>query len=173
MTAWLSPRGIDGGLDAVPLPDGVMGHLWLCGKRVVGPDPESALRRANGANLIVTFNEAHELERDYPDFVDWLRVHDGARALWFPIPDLGAPPIEEAESIVGELVERLADGMSMILHCAGGIGRAPTIATLVLIQLGMDSEAAGAHIAHHRPMGGPEAGAQRELVEMFSARRAG
>ncbi len=163
-------RSVDGGLDAVPLPGEVRGALWLCGKKVVGPDPETALRRA-GADMIVSFNEAPELERDYPDYPDWLRANLGERSLWFPIPDLGAPPFADAEQMVLEMVGHLSDGRGLILHCAGGIGRAPTMATLVLIHLGMEPASAGVHISRHRPMGGPEAGAQRELVERFSVRR--
>jgi protein-tyrosine phosphatase len=165
------PRSIDGGLDPVPLPHGDLGGLWLCGKKVVGPDPEAALVRADRADLIVSFNEAPELRRDYPDYLAWLEGNLGRRSLWYPIPDLGAPPIGEAEEIVAELVARLTGGSSLVLHCAGGIGRAPTMATLVLIDLGMEPGAAGAHIRRHRPMGGPEAGPQRELVERFAARR--
>ncbi len=170
-SGWLSPRALDGGLDQVPLPGDTPGGLWLCGKRVVCPDPDEALHRADDADLIVSFNEPHEFERDYPAYPDWLRANLETRALWFPIPDLGAPPLEEAEHIVDVLVARLSGDHRMILHCAGGIGRAPTMATLVLIELGMEPVAAGVHIAHHRPMGGPEAGAQRDLVEQFSIRR--
>ena len=59
--AWPTGRNADGGLDQVPLPT-TAGALWLCGKRVVGPDPEAALQRA-GADTIVSFNERFELER--------------------------------------------------------------------------------------------------------------
>jgi hypothetical protein len=168
---WLSPRAIDGGLDPVPLPPGIAGGLWLCGKRVVGPDPDLALQRAEEADIIVSFNEAPELQRDYPDYVTWLEDNLGTRSLWFPIPDLGAPSLGQAEEMVEVMVAHVRIGRALILHCAGGIGRAPTMATLMLIEMGMKPIAAGVHIAHHRPMGGPEAGPQRDLVEAFSARR--
>lgn len=164
--AWPSGRNADGGLDQVPLP-AIAGRLWLCGKRVVGPDPEAALVRAD-ADTIVSFNERHELDRDYPGYVDWLDRHVGDRALWYPIPDLGAPPLADAQRWVGELVRRLAAGQRLILHCAGGIGRAPTMGTCILIRLGMSPTDALALIAASRPMAGPEAGSQRDLVAAFA-----
>lgn len=164
--AWPRGRNADGGLDQVPLP-ATSGALWLCGKRVVGPDPEAALRRAE-ADTIVSFNERHELERDYPAYVDWLDAHKGARALWYPVPDLGAPLLADARVWVAELIDRLDAGEGLILHCAGGIGRAPTMGTCVLVSLGMRPEDALALVAASRPMAGPEAGSQRALVDAFA-----
>lgn len=163
---WPRGRSADGGLDRVDLPS-TSGALWLCGKRVVGPDPEAALERAS-ADTIVSFNERHELERDYPDYVVWLDRHLGERALWYPVPDLGAPLFSDARVWVDELVERLDRGDGLILHCAGGIGRAPTMGTCILVRLGMQPEEALAHVAASRPMAGPEAGSQRALVDAFA-----
>ena len=42
MTSARRRRWLDGGLDRVPVP-GSPGQLWLCGKHVVGADPEAAL----------------------------------------------------------------------------------------------------------------------------------
>ena len=164
--AWPTGRNADGGLDQVPLPSGE-GALWLCGKRVVGPDPEAALQRA-GAHTIVSFNERHELEREYPSYVDGLDEHLGTRALWFPVPDLSAPLLTDARLWVDQLVARLELGEGLILHCAGGIGRAPTMGTCVLVRLGMRPEDALALVAASRPMAGPEAGSQRALVDAFA-----
>ena len=165
--AWPRGRSADGGLDQVPLP-ATSGALWLCGKRVVGPDPQAALDRA-GADTIVSFNQPHELERDYPAYVQWLHDHDGGRALWFPIPDLGAPPVADARRWVDHMVQRLTAGAGLVLHCAGGIGRAPTMGVCVLMRLGMTAPDALALVADCRPMAGPEAGSQRDLVERFVA----
>ena len=34
---WLSRRQRDGGIDEIPLPAGVAGELWLCGKHAIAP----------------------------------------------------------------------------------------------------------------------------------------
>ncbi len=143
-----------------------LGSMWLCGKHVVGPDPERALRRADGAGLIVCLNQHHELADRYPTYVDWLRAESEGRALWHPIPDLHAPSMELIGPVVDRIVERLPEGV--VIHCGAGIGRAPTIAVCALLAVGMDLGTALALVADRRPMAGPESGAQQALVEAFA-----
>jgi protein-tyrosine phosphatase len=166
---WLGSRGRDGGIDEIPLPGG-SGALSLCGKHAIGPDPDAALRRS-GATTVVCLVEEHELTDRYPEYLEWLRARRGERALWFPIHDLHAPSLESARDLVGTLVARLHTGEHLLIHCGAGIGRAGTVAACVLLELGMEHDEALAHVASHRPMGGPEVGAQRDLVAAFSAMR--
>jgi len=70
--------------------------------------------------------------------------------------------------MVTAMTDRLRRGDGLVLHCAGGIGRAPTMATCILIALGMPAPEAQAHIAASRPMAGPEAGSQQSLVDSFA-----
>ncbi len=165
-------RWRDGGLDRVPVPKSP-GELWLCGKHAVGADPEAALARigagvaANGT--VVCLNQPHELEARYPGYVEWLREHDGGRALWHPIPDLHAPALDELRPLLDEIGRRLAAGDRVLVHCGAGVGRAGTIAVCVLMQHGLDRDTALAVVAAHRPMAGPEVGAQRRLVDELAA----
>ena len=168
MTWRPTSRSMDGGVDEIPL-RGVTGRLWLCGKHVVGPDPEAALARV-GADTIVCLNEANELVDRYPDYVAWLRTQPIERVVWFPVPDLHAPPLDAVLPIVDDLHRRLRTGDQLLVHCGAGIGRAGTMATLLLVRLGLGEDAALVHVAAHRPMAGPEAGTQRELVALFAAR---
>jgi protein-tyrosine phosphatase len=87
-----------------------------------------------------------------------------ARAAWFPVPDLGAPPVEQFARIVGTITGRLAAGDTVVVHCAAGIGRAGTVAVGVLMQTDLPHDDALSHVAAHRPMAGPEAGAQQHLL---------
>src|SRR3546814_7706747 len=75
--------------DALP----IEGELWLCGKHFVGPDVEAAVRRV-GADVVLCLNEHHELADRYPAYVRWLGTDE--RAWWVPVPDLHAPPLDEA-----------------------------------------------------------------------------
>jgi predicted protein tyrosine phosphatase len=171
---WLGERGRDGGIDRVPLPIAT-GALSLCGKHVVGPDPVEALVRAD-ATTMVCLVEARELADRYPDYLDWLRVHAGpttdaaadTAALWFPIHDLHAPTLERARPFLGDLVDRLHRDERLLMHCAAGIGRAGTMAVCVLMELGVPAQEALTVVAAARPMAGPEAGPQTELVEALA-----
>ena len=166
MSRWPGERSQNGGVDEVPLPSGA-GRLFLCGKHFVGPDAEAAVERV-GATAIVCLNQASELVHRYPDYVDWLRANEPDRAVWFPIPDLHAPTVNAAMALLDELCARLARGDVLLVHCGAGIGRAGTVAAALLITMGVPLEEAIATVAAHRPMAGPEAGVQRDLLVALS-----
>ena len=159
---WLSERSRNGGVDEVPLPEG-SGRLWLAGKHFVGPDAEEALRRT-GASAIVCLNERHEFDDRYPGYLEWLRAHTPDRAVWWPIPDLHAPPIAEIAPLLDDLLDRLRRGHGLLVHCGAGVGRAGTVAAALLVRGGLGVDAALELVAAHRPMAGPESDAQRALV---------
>ena len=166
--AWLGPRGRDGGIDTIPLPS-TSGALSLCGKHAIGPDHTAAMARC-GATTVVCLVEAFELIDRYPEYLEWVVEERGSRTIWFPIPDLHAPGVDAAADLLDDLVTRLDRGEHLLVHCAAGIGRAGTIATCLLIRLGMTVDDALAHVAAHRPMAGPEVGAQQALVAAIAAR---
>jgi hypothetical protein len=160
--AWLGERGRNGGVDEVPLPAGP-GRLWLCGKHFVGPDPEAALTSV-GADTVVCLNERDELVDRYPAYVAWLDANRPDRAVWHPVPDLHAPELDAAGTLLRDLRRRIGEGEGLLLHCGAGIGRAGTIAAGLLVTMGMPLDQATATVAAHRPMAGPEAGAQADLL---------
>ena len=171
MTGWpASERSRNGGVDRVSLPDSP-GGLFLCGKHFVGPDPEGAIARV-GATVVVCLSEEPELDDRYPEYVSWLRVNQPARAVWFPIPDLHAPAVDDAEQMLEQLRARLEDGATLLVHCGAGIGRAGTIAAALLITMGLELDDALATVAAHRPTAGPEVGAQADLLTALAAARA-
>jgi protein-tyrosine phosphatase len=165
------PWNTDGGMHEIPLGDvgdgTVTGRLWLCGKYVVGPDPEAVLAET-GAHAIVCLTQRHEIVDRYPDYVSWLDEHLAeGRAIWFPVHDLHAPPLVAGRDLVDQLAARVRGGEGLVVHCAAGIGRAGTTAVAILLALGDDLEGALLHVRTHRPMAGPEAGPQLDfLVEL-------
>lgn len=161
-----SERSRNGGADRIPLPSEA-GGLWLCGKHFIGPDPEDALART-GATTVVCLNHAEELEGRYPHYVDWLRANRDSRAIWFPVHDLHAPELQAASTVLDELVARIDRGEVLLVHCGAGIGRAGTMAAALLMRLGASMTDALSTVAAHRPMAGPEAGAQRDLLELLA-----
>ncbi len=170
MAAWPTGRSRDGGVDEIPLPG--PGRLWLCGKHVVGPDPEGAMS-ATGATVVVCLCEEHELVGRYPAYVGWLRARSPGGALWWPVPDLHAPAPAEARALVTAVTARLDAGDGVLLHCGAGIGRAGTIAAAVLMAQGVTRADAVALVASRRPTAGPEAGAQTALLEALAGRDSG
>ena len=162
VTDWRLHRSRHGGADEIPLPR-TTGRLWLCGKHFVGPDPEAAMKQV-GASAIVCLNPRAELEHRYPDYVVWLLTQPASRVVWFPIADLGAPALQLARPLLDQLGERLEAGETLLLHCGAGIGRAGTIAAALLMHFGVAHDDALDVVASHRPMAGPEAGAQRDLL---------
>ena len=166
--SWPRGRSRDGGIDEIPLP-GVPGRLWLCGHRVVGPDPEAALDRV-GAAAILCLCQRHELEARYPDYVAWLDQSGPDRAGWFPIPDLGVRPVDEMVAVLDDWTGRLRAGDRVVAHCAAGIGRSGTFAAGVLLNLGIDHDEALTTVAANRPTAGPEVGAQADLIADLAAR---
>ena len=162
---------MDGGIDEIPLPPGVPGRLWLCGKHLIGPDPEGVASRLD-VTTVVCLTQRHELDDRFPDYVAWLDREVGGRALWHPIHDLSVPAPRAFDDLVGDLARRLRDGERIIVHCAAGIGRAGTVAVALMIAFGLDHESALRHVKANRPMAGPEVGAQARLIAEFAARHA-
>jgi protein-tyrosine phosphatase len=154
----LGGRAWHGGFNEVPLPDGP-GHLWVCGKDFVGPDPENALM-STGANTVVCLNEPFELVQEYPEYIEWLRANQPDRAIWHPVPDLGAPPLEAAASLLADLWMRIKRGQSLLFHCGAGIGRTGTISAGLLVTMGVPLAEATTTVKGARATAGPQAGPQ-------------
>jgi protein-tyrosine phosphatase len=160
---WAELRSVHGGVDEIPLPAGIPGRLWLCGKRFIAPDPEAAMAYV-GADAAICLNEPHELDR-YPDYLEWLENQPPERVVWCPIPDLHVPPRERAVALLVDLRSRLDRGQHLLMHCGAGIGRTGTMAAGLLVGTGETPQDAIAHLRAHRSLCGPEAGAQSDLLE--------
>ncbi len=160
------PRSVDGGIDAVAVP-GMTGRMWLAGKHAVAADPEAAMARV-GASMVICLCQAHELDDRFPGYTAWLREppHEGA-ARWFPTPDLGVRSLADTVALVDEVLVEVGAGNDVLIHCGAGIGRAGTLACMVLMAAGSELATAVRVIAANRPMGGPEAGQQSDMLHEF------
>lgn len=163
-----APWTTDGGIHNIPLPID-SGGLWLCGKHYIAPKVED-VRQELGEPTVVCLTQRHELQERYDSYITWLETHHNTSALWVPVHDLNAPPLEEGIALLSRVTEGLHNNERFIVHCAAGIGRAGTTAVGVLMMLGMDPEVAASHVRAHRPMAGPEAGPQREFISALAAR---
>jgi hypothetical protein len=170
--ARLSRQQLDGDIDRVPLPNGVHGAMFLCGKHAIGRDHVAAraevCRQVGSDPVVVCLVEAAELRGHYDDYADWLVAAGQGSAVCWPVPDMQAPPADAMLVFVDDLVGRLRRGEALLIHCAGGIGRTGTTAICVLIRLGLDRHEAERLVAQARPGAGPEVGSQRALVDAFA-----
>lgn len=106
------------------------------------------------AAAVITLIEDHEIEllkverlgevvRAY--HIDWLHM---------PIVDVSTPcpKFEEAwRTLGGGVRERLRNGLNVVVHCRGGLGRAGMIAAQLLVELGVPAEEAIKRVRSARP----------------------
>ncbi len=99
---------------------------------------------------------------------DLCRSH-GLQFVSFPIEDFGVPAsFEVGLELVKELNELLVSGKSVGFHCHGCIGRAPLIASCVLMYSGKSAEQAYELVGRARGYPIPEARAQAEWGKDFA-----
>jgi len=164
--SWPSGRQLDGGIDRIALPADVDGALFLCGKHVVGPDPEAVRAQLGVGTVVVSFNQPRDIAR-YDGYAAWLGSSPDAR--WMPVPDFHAPLLDDALPLLDDVAGLLRDGRPVVMHCSAGIGRAGTMAVAVLMVLGVPWSDALAQVARDRRGAGPEVGSQSELIQSLAA----
>jgi protein-tyrosine phosphatase len=80
-------------------------------------------------------DEIHEKSFDYAQALDAGTVP--CSVFHFEIPDRGAPEDRGGFwALAGDVAKRLEFGESVLIHCAGGVGRTATLAISVLLALG-------------------------------------
>ncbi len=124
-----------------------------------------------GAAVVITLVEGHELHSlQVPALGNAVRErHMGW--LHLPIQDVSTPTatFERGWDRVGPgLRSRLASGFDVLVHCRGGLGRAGTIASRLLVELGWDPARAIAEVRRVRP-GALETDAQEDYVRRLGA----
>jgi ADP-ribosyl-[dinitrogen reductase] hydrolase len=127
------------------------------------------LAQAYGANHLVSLLEDHEF--------DELRIAGIARACEdaaiafhrLPIADGGLPPdTAELEHLVHNIVQWVASGDNVVVHCKGGLGRAGTVGGCVLRASGLDAETTLEALRAARGPNCPETAAQRAFITNFT-----
>ncbi len=94
------------------------------------------------------------------------------RYLHLPTIDNTPPSLKHLREGVEFIRDEIARGGAVYIHCAAGVGRAPTLAAAYLIASGMSSERAWKTIRDARPFIQPTRG-QKAQVERFAARLKG
>lgn len=173
-------------IDEVKIPN-VVGHVGLTfcpgkkGESYTGPDWD----RDMGVDLdrivlwkastVVTLLEDHEFAMLGVSGLGLEVQQRGMKWHHLPIVD-GSPPDERFsnrwEKLKTTLVEDLRNGEHVLIHCRGGLGRAGTVATLLLLELGVTWPDALAMVRAARP-GAVETSDQEEFIARYQTERLG
>ena len=97
------------------------------------------LIKDKGITQIICLVEDSELEElRIPNYVN-IAKEFGITVVRYPFPDHHPPPNNsETKYLVNELCSKLMSGEKLLVHCKGGVGRAPTITVCILIHLGVN-----------------------------------
>jgi protein-tyrosine phosphatase len=91
----------------------------------------------------------------------------GIAFLSVPVTDLGVPSPTVLSETVPALAARVVGGETLAFHCYAGLGRSPTLAACVLVELGVAPDEALRRIAAARGRPVPETAAQHALVMAY------
>lgn len=107
-------------------------------------------------NRIVCLAFFGEIRNMSPDYYHLLTTEEHSWIFeYFPIPDIGVPHDREGVPedkeafffLSKKVAELLESGEHILIHCFGGVGRTGTLALTILMNLGMEHDAATAAIS--------------------------
>ena len=154
------------GLTLAPGKKGLSARGDVLHDRDLGTDL-TRLRRVYAVQTTVSLLEADEAERvglaDYDQRAEDL----GIDVLHYPVPDVDVPQDRPAfAEFVDEVMNRLLNGETVVAHCLGGLGRAGTLASCLLVQAGMTPQQAIGQVRAARE-GAVQTPGQERFVEQF------
>lgn len=114
------------------------GFIWLVPNRLGGMPRPGLLEDLDGdldglSSLgVTTLATLEETSTVSGEALDRRRI----RSVHFPIPDMGAPDLDDAARFVAATRDRIANGEIVAIHCRGGLGRTGTMLACHLIAEG-------------------------------------
>ena len=108
-----------------------------------------------------------DLRREHGDAAHGVALE---RQLSLPTDDDHTPTIAELQQAADFIGACLREGRGVYIHCANGVGRAPTTAAAYLVSTGLTPQQAWTTIRATRPFIRPTK-VQREAIERFATER--
>ncbi|MFD0916967.1 hypothetical protein ACFQ14_11160 [Pseudahrensia aquimaris] len=141
----------------------------------IGPRPMAeglddwcdALRMA-GVHHVVSLIEDSEVARYGLADEDAVLAENGIGFERFPVDDFDIPDAGAFQNLITALSEKLASGKHVFLHCAGGVGRAGTTASCLLIAHGWQADQAMKDVSAARGEKCPETIEQVAFIRRFN-----
>lgn len=129
--------------------------------------------QGEAVGTIVCLNEPHEIRSKSWQYAEALeRGAVPCAVLAFQISEGGIPANRDAFlQLADSLAERLRTGESVLVHCAGGVGRTALLAVSVLLALGHSIDAAESAISQAGSI--VETMPQVEMLSWCAAQRTG
>jgi atypical dual specificity phosphatase len=134
----------------VDLPPDVQGRLYLHSMPGRFEPYQATLDavRLRGITQVVCLTSLEEIAGKAPDYARALQ-RNGIPwdQVMFPIVDFGVPGDRAAFlGLVNSIAADLRRGVNILLHCAAGIGRTGTVASCVLVALGLTPDEAARRV---------------------------
>jgi protein-tyrosine phosphatase len=137
---------MDGSFREVALPESVPGALFVSSMpgRFHPIGQATAQMRRCRIDRLVCLAPEDEVRWKSPDYAKALRHRKlPCPVRFFPIPDFGEPHDRHAfVALVRQIGDELRQGRRLLVHCAAGFGRTGTVATCVLVSLGVTQDRA-------------------------------
>lgn len=148
---------------------GRLGMTIAPGRRDFGRSLDEDLKviRKEGVDAVVCLLAVDEFQKyGLDDLFD--RYHAVQLDVYqLPILDGRVPSRDELNALVAWLEQTLASGKRVLMHCAGGLGRAGTVAACFLRQRGLSAEQAIATVRQARSLRAIETAVQEEAIRAF------
>ncbi|HUK65364.1 MAG TPA: hypothetical protein VLV17_00955 [Anaeromyxobacteraceae bacterium] len=167
--AWVRPGipALQGQLGFCPAPG--RWRPFATGDEAERLEEDLAALVACGTSTLVVLLEFDEMKRTGLAALRDRAEEAGLEVLWFPIRDNTAPEdFESVALLVGRILDRLARGRTVVIHCLGGLGRSGTIAATCLVGAGRGPESALEAVRSVRPLAATGPG-QEGFVLSFAA----